>query len=215
MEKFSKSYYDMLVGEYAGINLTRIVDYGEFWVKQILDSLEAYKQSPVFQKEILENRFHIDIGFGGGFPILPLAKFLPEVQFCGIETRAKKVKVVSEISTKLGITNAKFIHSRIEDVLIDKTATISLKAVGKVHDFLNKINTTKTVTVFFYKGPNFYDLEQEQMTKSLIDWDLVEEREILLEGVEKRYLIGFRNKKVLRGTENKMTKNLVKLSDLL
>jgi len=215
METFSKRYFDLLTGEYSGINLTRIVDYDEFLVKQIKDSVEAYKQSNIFQKRLQSSRCLVDVGFGGGFPILPLANMLPELLFVGVETRGKKVKVVSEISQKLGQENTKFIHSRIENLLIDREVTVSLKAVGKVFDFLDKIKTTKIISVFFYKGPNFYDLEHEQIKKALVDWNIIEEREINLQGVEKRYLIGFQNKKVLRGTENKFCKNLVKLSDLL
>ena len=55
----------------------------------------------------------IDVGFGGGFPLLPLAKYLPHIQFYGVETRNKKVRVVSEIAAKLGLNNIKFLHSRI------------------------------------------------------------------------------------------------------
>lgn len=215
IEDFSKKYFEFLVGEYKGINLTRIVGYDDFFTKQILDSIEPYEQSRVFSKSILEAQLHIDIGFGGGFPILPLANILPQTNFIGIETRGKKVKVVSEIAEKLGLNNVKLIHERIENVLIDVHSTISLKAVGKVNDFLSKINATESVTVFFYKGPNFYEIERDQIESAKEKWSIVEEKEIELDGVEKRYLIGFKNKEVLRGTENKKVKNLVKLSDLI
>ena len=215
MKEFSKKYYDLLNGEYKGINLTRIVDYDEFWVKQILDSIEPLEQSKIFKKTITESSAHIDVGFGGGFPILPLAKKLPKKKFVGVETRGKKARVVGEIAEKLGLSNVRLEHLRIENLLIDSNASVSFKAVGKVYDFLEKIKTTERITVFFYKGPGFYELEKEQIEKSKKDWEIVEQIEIELEGVEKRYLIAFQNKKVLRGTENKTTKNLVKLSELI
>lgn len=212
---FAKNYYDLLVGEYSGINLTRITNYDEFLLKQISDSLEAYNQSEVFKNSLAQNNIHVDIGFGGGFPLLPLANHLPEKKFVGIETRGKKVKVVSEIANKLRVNNVCLVHERIENILIDLPASLSLKAVGKVNDFLSKIFASQKVQVFFYKGPNFYELESEQIKMAEVNWKMIEEREINLQGVEKRYLIGFENKEVLRGTENKQVKNLVKLSELL
>lgn len=215
IEEFTKNYYDLLTGEYAGINLTRIVNYEEFETKQIQDSIQPYYQSEIFKQSIEKHGLHVDVGFGGGFPILPLARILPEINFVGVETRGKKAKVVGEIAEKLHLNNVSLIHERIENILIDKPCTISLKAVGKVYDFLSRINSTENVQVFFYKGPNFYEFEKEQIKMSENDWRIIEEKEIWLQGVEKRYIIGFENKKVLRGTENKKLKNLVKLSELL
>lgn len=213
MKDFSKSYYDLLVGEYKGINLTRITDYEEFYNKQILDSVEPLKHSSIFTKEIESSEIYIDIGFGGGFPILPLAHKLPNKKFLGIETRGKKVKVVGEIAQKLGLNNVSLLHERIENVLIDIPAVCSLKAVGKVDDFLGRINCPYRTTVFFYKGPNFYELEKESLKNISKTWRIIEEKEINIPGTEKRYLIGFEPKNVPHGTKN--GKQLVKLSDIL
>lgn len=213
MELFIKNFYDLIIGDYSGINLTRITNYEEFKQKQIDDSLAPLEQSEIFKNDLNRTKLMVDIGFGGGFPILPMAKINTDKKFIGIETRAKKVKVVSEISSSLGLDNVSLIHDRIENILIDKECVCTLKAVGKVFDFLNKINTTKIIHIYFYKGPNFYTLEKDQLIQAKHDWKIVEEIELSVEGTEKRYLIGFENKKVLHGTNNKLN-NLVKLSDL-
>ena len=80
------------------------------------------------------------------------------------------MKVVSEIANKLALNNVNLIHERIENIFIDIPAICTFKAVGKVHDFLCKINTDQKLQVFFYKGPNFYTLEQEQINLSKKDW---------------------------------------------
>ena len=157
----------------------------------------------------------LDVGFGGGFPVLPIAKLHPKVKCLGVDTRGKKVKVVTEIAAKLRLKNVQLIHSRIEDVFIDIPATCTFKAVGKVSDFLNKIDTNQKLQVYFYKGPNFYTLEKEQIEECKKDWDIIEETEIEVDGVDKRYLIGFENKKVPHRTEVKSGNNLVKLTDLI
>jgi 16S rRNA (guanine527-N7)-methyltransferase len=213
MEEFSRKYFDLLTTEYAGINLTRINEYSEFELKQIHDSIVPYKESTIFKTYVDKLGLNVDIGFGGGFPILPLAKILPNNKFIGIETRNKKCVVVGEIAEKLGLDNVGFIHSRIENVLIDRPCVCTFKAVGKVHDFLSKINTTEPVVVFFYKGPGFYEQESEQLELVKKDWDIIENVELNVPGTEKRLIIGFKNKKVPHGTIN--TKQLVKLSSIL
>ena len=213
MKEFSRKDFELLTTEYAGINLTRINEYDEFEVKQIHDSIVPYEESTVFKTYVDKLGINVDIGFGGGFPILPLAKILPENKFVGIETRNKKCKVVGEIAGRLGIMNVGFIHSRIEDVLIDRKCVCTFKAVGKVNDFLSKINTTEDIVVFFYKGPGFYEQESEQLELAKKNWEVIENIELNVPGTEKRLLIGFKNKSVLRGTKN--TKQLVKLSSIL
>jgi 16S rRNA (guanine527-N7)-methyltransferase len=210
MEKFAKEYFELLVGEYSGINLTRINDYDSFYNLQIKDSIIPYEKSEKFKKDLDNKRFMIDIGFGGGFPILPMAHLLPKYNFLGIETRNKKCKVVGEISSKLSVNNTKFLHNRIENVLIDVPSVITLKAVGKVDQFLEKINATKDITVYFYKARNFYEIEKEALTKVSKDWDIVEEIDIEVPSTERRILIGFKPKKVPCGTNN--NKDLVKVS---
>lgn len=213
MESFARKYFDLLTNEYKGINLTRINDFNDFYNKQILDSVKPYDESGIFNTVINRTKLMVDIGFGGGFPILPMAKKLTDIKFVGIETRNKKVKVVSEIADKLNLNNIVLHHSRIENIYLDKECICTFKAVGKVNDFLQKINTNKEIYVFFYKGPNFYDLEDNQINMAKKEWEVIEEKEVVVPGTEKRFLIGFKNKKVPCGTKN--LKNLVNLSTIL
>lgn len=213
MEEFSRKYYKLLTEEYKGINLTRINEFNDFKLKQIVDSVKPYEESSIFKNLINKDKIMVDVGFGGGFPIVPMANLLPNIKFVGVETRNKKVKVVTEMAKLLGLKNTKFIHIRLENFFFDKECVVTLKAVGKVNDFLSKISTDKKVSVFFYKGPNFYELEKDQLKQAQTDWDIIEEKEIEVPGTERRILIGFKNKKVLRRTNN--IKQLVKLSSIL
>ena len=213
MKDFSNKYYELLTGEYAGINLTRITDPEEFWNKQIIDSIAPFEQSCVFSSNVEKQRLHLDVGFGGGFPLLPLARLNSSVQFLGFEARGKKAKVVNEIASKLGLNNVKCHHIRLETLIIDQPCTITLKAVGKVNDFLGMINAKNKVQVFFYNGPNFQDLEKDQIEIAKKSWNVIEDREINVQGTDKRYIIGFENKHVPCGTitPNKTTTLLSEL----
>ncbi|MCR9203433.1 MAG: class I SAM-dependent methyltransferase [Halobacteriovoraceae bacterium] len=159
MKEFSGKYLELLTGTYKDINLTRITSPEEFYEKQIQDSILPIELFPQF-KSALGNGLHLDIGFGGGFPLLPLAKLFPKTNFYGFEARRKKADVVLQISKDLGLGNVSTHHLRIENLNIDKPASVSFKAVGKIEDFLMKVNAVKGTKVFFYKGPNLDELEK-------------------------------------------------------
>lgn len=210
MRNFSDKYLNLLTGEFAGINLTRIESSEEFYNKQILDSILPEIHSEIFKKALEKTGMLIDIGFGGGFPILPLAFKNPDKKFYGFDARAKKVQIVSKIAACLEIKNTKLMHQRFEEIIFDRDVVITFKAVGKVNELLPLLKTNKTLYVFFYKGPNFYELED---IESLLDnWELIEEVSYDVEGTEGRVLLGFKNINVLRGT--KTAKN-IKFSELL
>ena len=210
MKNFSEKYLNQLTGEFAGINLTRIDSSEEFFNKQILDSVLPLTMSSVFKQALDKTGVLVDIGFGGGFPILPLAYSCPDKKFLGFDARAKKAQVVSAIAKNLELKNVKLCHQRFEEVVFDRDAVITFKAVGKVCDLLPLFKTNKSLYVFFYKGPNFYELED---IESLLDeWELIEEVSYDVPGTEGRLLLGFKNTNVLRGT--KTAKN-IKFSELL
>jgi 16S rRNA (guanine527-N7)-methyltransferase len=210
MKDFSKKYLDLLTGEFSGINLTRIEGPEEFYNKQIMDSVLPEIHSEIFRKALEKTGLLVDVGFGGGFPILPLAYKFPNKKFYGFDARAKKVQIVSKIAASLELANVKLIHQRFEEVIFDRDAVITFKAVGKVTELLPLLKTNKTLYVFFYKGPNFYELED--IEKLLDTWELIEEVSYDVEGTEGRVLLGFKNLNVLRGT--KTAKN-IKFSELL
>jgi 16S rRNA (guanine527-N7)-methyltransferase len=58
----------------------------------------------------------LDAGTGGGFPGIPLAIYFPGVQFHLIDSIGKKIQVVEEISSKLGLLNVKATKARMEEV---------------------------------------------------------------------------------------------------
>ena len=212
MLDFSIRYLHVLQTKLKGLNLTRILDADEFYQKQILDSINPYLQSELFKEHINKRKVVVDVGFGGGFPILPLAKLLPDVKFVGVETRRKKADAVRLIAEELGLTNVTLVHSRLEDFLFDRPATVTFKAVGTAIDYLPIIHrTTNDLSVFLYKGPNFMELEGKDLPKLEKEWKLLNNEEIQVPGTEQRFLVSFQSLNVPRGT----SKTLVKLSDFL
>lgn len=208
MRDFSKKYLDFLTGPLAGINLTRITDEEEFYFKQIFDSIVPLEHCPRFKKTLDERKLLVDVGFGGGFPILPLAYSVPRGTFIGFEARGKKAQAVTKIAEHLGIGNARLYHQRVEEVDFNRPSIVTFKAVGKISEMLELIHPSAPTTVYFYKGPNWQELEDLGPIEPL--WELVEQIEVEIPNTEGRVLLGFEWKKVPCGT-----KKLVKLSNFL
>ena len=57
----------------------------------------------------------VDVGTGGGFPAIPLAIMFPDSTFHLVDSIGKKIKVATEISNAIGLTNTTFRHCRIEE----------------------------------------------------------------------------------------------------
>lgn len=78
----------------------------------------------------------IDVGTGGGFPGLPLAILNPEAHFTLLDSNNKKMMVVRDLVTTLGLPNVEVICDRAEKV--DKKFDFILgRAVSAIPNFLS------------------------------------------------------------------------------
>ncbi|WP_345953160.1 16S rRNA (guanine(527)-N(7))-methyltransferase RsmG [Mucilaginibacter sp. PAMB04168] len=76
----------------------------------------------------------LDVGTGGGFPGIPLAIMFPQTSFHLVDSIGKKIKVVQEVASALGLQNVKASHSRAEQVPGKVNFVIS-RAVTQLKDF--------------------------------------------------------------------------------
>ncbi|MBR1849989.1 MAG: 16S rRNA (guanine(527)-N(7))-methyltransferase RsmG [Bacteroidales bacterium] len=95
----------------AKINVISRKDMANFYLHHVLHSLAIAKTMPFRpMAEIL------DVGTGGGFPGVPLAIMFPDARFMLIDSIGKKIKVVSDVISQLGLTNAHACQVRAEQV---------------------------------------------------------------------------------------------------
>lgn len=95
----------------AQINVISRKDMDYFYEHHVLHSLAIAK---VIQFAPMSEV--LDVGTGGGFPGVPLAIMFPEARFTLIDSIGKKIKVVSDVIDRLGLTNSKAMQIRAEQL---------------------------------------------------------------------------------------------------
>lgn len=103
---------DRFLYENSLLNLSALRSRESCWVGNILDSLALLPLLPTLKRKASI----LDIGTGGGFPLLPLATLLPKTECTGIDATQKKIDAVSRIAHDTHIDNCTLICGRTEEL---------------------------------------------------------------------------------------------------
>lgn len=118
IEKWNKAY-----------NLTSVRNREEMARLHILDSLTVLP--------FIHGNRVADIGTGAGLPGIPLAIFLPDVEFTLIDSNSKKTRFVQQAILELKLTNVTVLHSRVEDFQPDQLfSTVTMRAFASLQDIM-------------------------------------------------------------------------------
>lgn len=114
----------------ARINVVSRKDMEHLYTRHILHSLAIAKVCRFDAGATV-----VDIGCGGGFPSVPLAIMFPDVEFIGVDSIAKKIRVVEGIVEGADIRNLKAVNSRAEQLGIKADYVVS-RAVTEMARFM-------------------------------------------------------------------------------
>lgn len=111
------------------INVISRKDIDSLYLRHVLHSLAIAKYI-----EFKAGERVLDVGTGGGFPGIPLAILFPETEFVLVDSIGKKIKVVNEVASSIGLKNVEGIHARAESIE-GKFNFIVSRAVTQLKDF--------------------------------------------------------------------------------
>src|SRR3989344_2678155 len=93
------------------INLSAYREEEQCWIGNILDAIGG-----IGEKEFGDGMRVLDLGTGGGFPLLPLAILFPSASFTGLDATKKKIEAVRRIANHLNLTNVDLLIGRAEEL---------------------------------------------------------------------------------------------------
>lgn len=156
IEKFQK-FYSLLQEWNHKIDITRIVDEDEVYIKHFLDSLLITK-SGVIEK----NQKIIDIGTGGGFPGIPLKIYNDTLSFTLLDSLKKRINFLDIVTESLELENIENLHGRAEEIARkeqyrEKYDIATSRAVANLQTLLEYCLPFVKVGGYFIamKGPNY------------------------------------------------------------
>ena len=109
LEQLSK-FYQLLIEWNQKINLTRITEENDVYLKHFYDSLTISKVVNLKEQKSL-----CDVGTGAGFPGIVLKIIYPNLKVVLIDSLLKRVNYLNEIIKQLELTDIEAIHTRGED----------------------------------------------------------------------------------------------------
>lgn len=139
------------------VNVISRKDMDQFYLRHVLHSLAIVRFCPFTSGQNV-----VDIGTGGGFPGIPLAIMLPEVQFTLVDSIGKKIRVVNDVISQLELTNAMAVNSRTESIGM-KFDIATARAVAPMTDLW------RWMKGHWKQNPRFYLLKGGDLAQEMQD----------------------------------------------
>ena len=127
-------YYHLLVSWNEKINLTRIIEEKDVYLKHFYDSLTLSKVVD------LNNNLKVcDIGTGAGFPGIVLKIVFPKLKITLVDALLKRINFLNVVIKELDLKNIEAIHSRAEDYVKfhkNEFDIVTCRAVSRLSNLL-------------------------------------------------------------------------------
>ena len=171
-----EKYYNLLVEWNEKINLTRITEKKDVYLKHFYDSLTIVK---TVNLETINNL--CDVGTGAGFPGIVLKIMYPHINITLLDSLQKRINFLNVVINTLNLKDIKTIHTRSEDYRGQYDIVVS-RAVANIEKLLTiAMHLVKPGGMFVAMKGNI-DKEITPKIKTKI------EKKYIIEKIEKFFL---------------------------
>ena len=126
-----EKYYEMLIETNKNLNLTRITEKQEVYLKHFYDSLTIAQVI-----DLNQNLNIIDIGTGAGFPGIVLKIVYPHLKITLLDSLEKRINFLNQVIKTLNLKDIKTVTSRIEDYKEENFDIVTSREVAKTNILL-------------------------------------------------------------------------------
>jgi len=175
------AHLDILDDWNTRMNLTAIRERPQQITKHLLDSLTMLPW--------LQGPRVADIGSGAGFPGIPLAIVVPDMQFALIESVGKKCRFLEQVRDSLGLANVEVVQARAEAYRpARRFDTVLARAVGPVADLVKYAGGLVAGGGRFLAMKGRYP--EEELARKLNGWKVAAVHRLRVPGLdEERHLV--------------------------
>lgn len=190
-----KLYFKFLIEVNEHVNLTRITEENEVYLKHFYDSITPLF---VFGDVFKEGATLCDVGAGAGFPSIPLKILVPSLKVTIVDSLAKRLTFLKELIAKLDLIDVELVHGRAEDVgqnklYREKFDIVTARAVAKMSVLSEYCLPLVKKGGYFValKGPKAEDeLDEGKKALAVLGGKLIKDEELTLpETTEERTLV--------------------------
>ena len=190
-----KLYFKMLIEVNEYVNLTRITEEDEVYLKHFYDSITPLL---TFGEVFKGGTTLCDVGAGAGFPSIPLKILKPSLKVTIVDSLQKRLNFLKDLISELGLTDVELVHGRAEDVgqnklYREKFDIVTARAVARMSVLSEYCLPLVKKGGYFValKGPKAEDeLDDGKKALEVLGGKLIKDEELTLpESEEERTLV--------------------------
>lgn len=175
-----EDYYNLLVEWNEKINLTRIIEKEDVYLKHFYDSATLVK---IIDLNKISN--FCDFGTGAGFPGIVIKILFPNLNVTLVDSLNKRINFLNIVIEKLNLNKIKAIHTRIEDYAKKNREVFDLvtaRAVSSLPILLEYATGLVKVGKYFVamKANVEEELILSENTCRILNINLIDRKEFLL-----------------------------------
>ena len=179
LEQLEK-YYNLLKEKNKVINLTRIIEKEQVYLKHFYDSLTVNKIIDLNNIDRL-----CDMGTGAGFPGMVIKILFPKIKVTLVDSLNKRIEFLKEVKEKLILADLEIIHDRCEEYSIkneEKFDIVIARAVAHLSNLLEYSSRSIKTDGYFIamKSDVLEELKESTNAIDKLNFKLIEKIEFNL-----------------------------------